>query len=147
MNKEIVKQLNNNHYDITSAIKFIKEHDGCDMGIRLCQKGYNTVVLSKEEILSEQFNLMDLQAWQYLSYNWEIVVPDDEKINKIEEIRDFMMYEVPGFELDTRFYDAHEMDIDQWFNVFNDWLDDEEVKYQIFMFLKDSKLLNKQLKP
>lgn len=143
MNKKIVKQLNNNHYDIDSAIKFLKEHNDCDMGIRLCQEGHDTIVISKEEILNGNFNPMHLLAWQYLSDNWEIVVTDHEKINKIEEVRDFMMNEVSGFELDTRFFDEYKMDIDQWFNVFNNWLTDEEVKYQIFMFLKDSKLLNK----
>lgn len=143
MNKKIVKQLNNNHYDIDSAIKFLKEHNGCDMGIRLCQKGHDTVVISKEEILNGNFNPMHLLAWQYLSDNWEIIIPDYEKINKTEAVRDFMMNEVSGFELDTRFHDEYEMSINQWFNVFNDWLNDEEVKYQIFMFLKDSKLLNK----
>ena len=143
MNKKIVKQLNNNHYDIDSAIKFIKEYNGRDIGIRLCEKRHDTVVVSKEEILNGNFNPMHLLAWQYLSDNWEIVVTDHEKINKIEEVREFMMNEVSGFELDTRFHDEYEMDIDQWFNVFNNWLNDEEVKYQIFMFLKDSKLLNK----
>lgn len=142
MNKKIVKQLNNNHYDIDSAIKFIKEYNGRDIGIRLCEK-HDTVVISKEEILNGNFNPMHLLAWQYLSDNWEIIIPDHEKINKTEAVRDFMMNEVSGFELDTRFFDEYKMDIDQWFNVFNNWLNDEEVKYQIFMFLKDSKLLNK----
>lgn len=142
MNKKIVKQLNNNHYDIDSAIKFIKEYNGRDIGIRLCEK-HDTVVISKDEILNGNFNPMHLLAWQYLSDNWEIVIPDYEKINKTEAVRDFMMNEVSGFELDTRFFDEYKMDIDQWFNVFNNWLNDEEVKYQIFMFLKDSKLLNK----
>ena len=144
MNKKIVKQLNNNHYDIDSAIKFVKEYNGRDIGIRLREKGYyNTVIFFKDEILNKEFNPMNLQTWQYLSNNWEIVVPDHEKINKIKEVRDFMMNEVSGFELDTRFHDKYEMDIDQWFNVFYNWRNDEEVEYQIFMFLKDSKLLNK----
>lgn len=143
MNKKIVKQLNNNHYDIDSAIKFIKEYNGRDVGIRLCEEGHDIVVISKEEILNRNFNPMHLLAWQYLSDNWEIIIPDYEKIDKIEAVRDFMMNEVPGFKLDIRFFDEYKMDINQWFNVFNGWLTDEEVKYQIFMFLKDSKLLNK----
>lgn len=64
MNKKIVKQLNNNHYDIDSAIKFIKEYNGRDIGIRLCEKGYyNTVIFFKDEILNKEFNPMNLQAW------------------------------------------------------------------------------------
>lgn len=143
MNKKFLKPLNDNHYTIDEAIKFIKEYDGNNVGMRLKEENpFTTVVISKDEILDGKFKAINLPAWQYLSKNWEIVVPDSDRVNKTEEVRDFMMEEVPGFGLDSRFYNEEEMDIDDWFNRLHDWLFDEDVKYKIFMFLKENKLLD-----
>jgi hypothetical protein len=143
MNKKFLKPLNDNHYTLDEAIKFIKEYDGNNVGMRLQEeKQLTTVVISKNEIIDGKFKAINLPAWQYLSKNWEIVVPDLDRCNKTEEVRDFMMEEVPGFELDSRFYNEEEMDIDDWFNRLHDWLFDEDVKYKIFMFLKEKKLLD-----
>lgn len=142
MNKKFLKPLNDNHYTIDEAIKFIKEYDGNNVGMRLEEdKTFTTVVISKDEILDGNFKPINLPAWQYLSKNWEIVVPDSDRVNKTEEVRDFMMEEVPEFELDSRFYNEEEMDIADWFNRLHEWLRDEDVKYKIFMFLKENKLL------
>ncbi len=142
MNKKFLKPLNDNHYTIDEAIKFIKEYDGNNVGMRLDEGNPSTVVISKDEILDGKFKAINLPAWQYLSKNWEIVVPDSDRVNKTEEVRNFMMNEVPGFYLDSRFYDEEKMDIHDWFNRLNEWLCDEDVKYKIFMFLKENELLD-----
>lgn len=143
MNKKFLKPLNDNHYTLDEAIKFIKEYDDNNVGIRLEEENQlTTVVISKNEIIDGKFKAINLPAWQYLSKNWEIVVPDLDRVNKTEEVRDFMMEEVHEFELDSRFYNEEEMDIHDWFNRLNEWLCDEDVKYKIFMFLKEKELLD-----
>lgn len=143
MDKRFLKPLNDNYYTLDEAIKFIKEYDGNNVGIRLEEENQlTTVVISKDEILDGKFKAINLPAWQYLSKNWEIVVPDSDRVNKTEEVRDFMIDGVPGFYLDSRFYDEEKMDIHDWFNRLNEWLRDEDVMYKIFMFLKENKLLD-----
>lgn len=143
MNKKFLKPLNYNHYTLDEAIKIIKEYDGFNVGVRLKEENTLTnVVISKIEILDGGFKPINLPAWQYLSKDWEIVVPDSDRVNKTEEVRDFMMDEVPGFYLDSRFYDEEKMDINDWFSRLNEWLCDEDVIYKIFMFLKENELLD-----
>lgn len=143
MNKKFLKPLNDNHYTIDEAVKFIKEYDGNNVGMRLKEEiPFTTVVISKDEILDGKFKAINLPAWQYLSKNWVIVVPDSDRVNKTEEVRDFMMDEVPWFYLDSRFYDEEKMDINDWFSRLNECLCDEDVIYKIFMFLKENELLD-----
>lgn len=144
MDKNFVKPLNDNHYNINEAVDFVKKYPNNNIGIRLIPNEpvpMEHVIISKEEI-DNDFEFKNLPAWQYLSNDWEVVVPDHERMNRVNEVHDFMMEEVPGFELDTRFYNEEEMDIDDWFSRLNEWLFDEDVKYKIFMFLKENKLLD-----
>ena len=143
LDKNFVKPIDNKRYDIDSAVAYIKKHPTDNIGMRLIPNEpvpMEHVIISKKEI-DNGFKFINLPAWQYLSKDWELVVTDFDRKNKVNEVRDFMMEEVPEFELDSRFYNEEEMDIDDWFNRLHDWLFDEDVKYKIFMFLKENELL------
>lgn len=143
LDKNFVKPLTDYRYNLNAAVDLVNKYPNNDIGIRLIPNEpvpMEHVIISKEEI-DNGFKFINLPAWQYLSKDWELVVTDFDRKNKVNEVRDFMMEEVPGFELDSRFYNEEEMDIDDWFNRLHDWLFDEDVKYKIFMFLKENELL------
>lgn len=111
-----VKPLNEERYDTESAIAYIKRYPNENIAMSL---EWGDVIISKTEI-DAGYNFVNLPVWQYLSDDWQLVVPDTDRMGKTAEVRDFMMNEVPGFKLDSRFYEPYEMDIDDWFNRLNE---------------------------
>ena len=138
MDKRALIPINDKKYSFNDAMNIIKDYDNNNnIGMRL-----DYVIIEQSQLK----NLDDIKLTpnQFMSNEWEIVSTDYVELEKINEVRDFMMEDVPGFELDTRFYNESEMDIRDWFNKLHDWLNDKEVMYKIFIFLRDSKLLTQK---
>lgn len=83
-----------------------------------------------------------LPLWATKSNKWEILIPDDEKNEKAEEIADWIQDDL-NFELDTRYWDINKMTIKDWWLNLDNQLIDEDVAYDIMMWLKETKRLNK----
>jgi len=83
-----------------------------------------------------------LPLWAMKSNKWEILIPDDERNQKAEEIAEWILDDL-NFELDTRYWHLDRMTIKDWWLNLNDQLIDEDVAFDIMMWLKESKRLNK----
>lgn len=86
-----------------------------------------------------------LPLWAIKSDKWEVFIPDNEKNQKAEEIADWIQDDL-NFELDTRFYDESKMRISDWWVQLNNQLIDEDVAFDIMMWLKETKRLDKNSK-
>lgn len=86
-----------------------------------------------------------LPLWATKSDKWEVFIPDNEKNQKAEEIVDWIQDDL-NFELDTRFYDESKMRISDWWEQLNNQLIDEDVAFDIMMWLKETKRLDKNSK-
>ena len=95
--------------------------------------------------LPEHIEELVLPLWATKSNKWEIFIPDDERNQKAEEIADWIQDDL-NFELDTRFYDESKMRISDWWVQLNNQLIDEDVAFDIMMWLKETKRLDKNSK-
>ena len=92
--------------------------------------------------LPEHIEELVLPLWATKSNKWEILIPDNEKNQKAEEIADWIQDDL-NFELDTRYWDINKMTIKDWWLNLDNQLIDEDVAYDIMMWLKETKRLNK----
>lgn len=95
--------------------------------------------------LPDNIEELVLPLWATKSDKWEVLIPDDEKNEKAEEIADWIQDDL-NFELDTRFYDESKMRISDWWVQLNNQLIDEDVAFDIMMWLKETKRLDKNSK-
>lgn len=79
---------------------------------------------SKVNIKNEKFPLEQIQ-----NNEWHIVIPDNEMNSKLDEIRE-IMHEM-NLNIDSRFYDESQMNIESYWNLFNDQFIIEDVAYNI----------------
>ena len=85
LDKNFVKPLDNNHYNLNEAVDLVNKYPNNNIGIRLIPNEpvpMEHVIISKEEI-DNDFEFKNLPAWQYFSNDWEVVVPDKEKMNRV----------------------------------------------------------------
>lgn len=71
-----------------------------------------------------KFSLEDID-----SNDWNILTTDTEKNLKLEEIKD-IMHEI-NLNIDSRFYDESRMNINDYWNLFEDQFIDEDIAYNI----------------
>lgn len=79
----------------------------------------------------DKINLNDLKfSYEDIQSNdWSILVIDNEMNLKLEEIRD-IMHEM-NLNIDSRFYDESQMDIDDYWRLFEQQFMDENIAYHI----------------
>jgi len=138
------KLYNDKFYSFDEAIKLWKElweKKEFWPAIKV-EENYQEIILDAKNIPS---NIDDLEIplWAIKSNKWQILQPDSEKEQKLEEIENWILYEL-DFDLDSRFYDASKMSIDDWWNQLNDHFIDEDIAYDIMIWLKNSKRINKK---
>jgi len=106
----------------------------------IIRKGmYGTICdpsISKLEDL--KFSLEDID-----SNDWNILTTDTEKNLKLEEIKD-IMHEI-NLDIDSRFYDESQMNINSYWNLFEDQFIDEDMAYNIMKWFYYNKR-NKRFK-
>jgi hypothetical protein len=107
-------------------------------------KGYSYHVIGKNDLPSK-IEEITLPVGLLRSLDWEIVVPDYEMEEKLDELRYWLQYEVDKFELDTRFFDIYKMSIADLWNRIDEQIviHDEKLAYDIMMWLKETGRLNK----
>lgn len=85
-------------------------------------------------INDEKFSLEQIQ-----SHEWNIIVPDNDMENKLDEIRD-MMDDI-NLDIDSRFYDESRMDISSYWQLFENQflLNNDDLKYHIMKWYYNNK--------
>ena len=79
------------------------------------------------------------------SNDWNILIPDDEMNIKLEEIRD-IMHKI-NLDIDIRFYFEDKMDIDVYWNLFEEqFLINDNIKYDIMKWFYHNRYNKKELK-
>ena len=133
------------HLDFDTAFDIVKNQEINDASMRVKDlKGYSYHVIGKNDLPSK-IEEITLPVGLLRSLEWEIVVPDYEMEEKLDELRYWLQYEVDKFELDTRFFDIYKMSIADLWNRIDEQIitDDEKLAYDIMMWLKETGRLNK----
>jgi len=133
------------HLDFDTAFDIVKNQEINDASMRVKDlKGYSYHVIGKNDLPSK-IEEITLPVGLLRSLDWEIVVPDYEMEEKLDELRYWLQYEVDKFELDTRFFDIYKIGIGDLWNRINDQIVifDEKLAYDIMMWLKETGRLNK----
>ena len=147
MSSQYWKRYDNDYYSFDKAInkweQLYKEHKN---PIIRCIKNENGSIINLDnQNIPEDINDIKLPLWAINSDKWTILIPDIDKNEKVEEIKDWIMNDL-NFELDTRFYNADKMDLSDWWNRLDEQLISEDVAYEIMLWLKDNKILGKKSK-
>ena len=133
------------HLDFDTAFDIVKNQEINDASMRVKDlKGYSYHVIGKNDLPSK-IEEITLPVGLLRSLDWEIVVPDYEMEEKLDELRYWLQYEVDKFELDTRFFDIYKMSISDLWNRIDEQIVtlDEKLAYDIMMWLKETGRLNK----
>jgi hypothetical protein len=133
------------HLDFDTAFDIVKNQEINDASMRVKDlKGYSYHVIGKNDLPSK-IEEITLPVGLLRSLDWEIVVPDYEMEEKLDELRYWLQYEVDKFELDTRFFDIYKMSIADLWNRIDEQIvtHDEKLAYDIMMWLKETGRLNK----
>jgi hypothetical protein len=133
------------HLDFDTAFDIVKNQEINDASMRVKDlKGYSYHVIGKNDLPSK-IEEITLPVGLLRSLEWEIVVPDYEMEEKLDELRYWLQYEVDKFELDTRFFDIYKMSIADLWNRIDEQIvtHDEKLAYDIMMWLKETGRLNK----
>ena len=133
------------HLDFDTAFNIVKNQEINDASMRVKDlKGYSYHVIGKNDLPSK-IEEITLPVGLLRSLDWEIVVPDYEMEEKLDELRYWLQYEVDKFELDTRFFDIYKMSIADLWNRIDEQIviHDEKLAYDIMMWLKETGRLNK----
>ena len=133
------------HLDFDTAFDIVKNQEINDASMRVKDlKGYSYHVIGKNDLPSK-IEEITLPVGLLRSLDWEIVVPDYEMEEKLDELRYWLQYEVDKFELDTRFFDIYKMNIGDLWNRIDEQIvtHDEKLAYDIMMWLKETGRLNK----
>ena len=132
--------------DFDKAFDIVKNQTIQEASMRVKElNGYSYHVIGKND-LPKSINEITLPVGLLRSLEWEIVIPDFEMEEKLDELRYWLQYEVDKFELDTRFYDIYKMDIGDLWNKIDEQIiiHDEKLAYDIIMWLKETGRLNKK---
>ena len=138
-------KVERDHLDIDTAFDIVKNQEINDASMRVKDlNGYSYHVIGKNDLPSK-IEEITLPIGLLRSLEWEIVVPDYEMEEKLDEPRYWLQYEVDNFELDTRFFDIDKMDIGDIWNRIDEQIiiHDEKLAYDIMMLLKETGRLNK----
>ena len=138
-------KVERDHLDIDTAFDIVKNQEINDASMRVKDlNGYSYHVIGKNDLPSK-IEEITLPIGLLRSLEWEIVVPDYEMEEKLDELRYWLQYEVDNFELDTRFFDIDKMDIGDIWNRIDEQIiiHDEKLAYDIMMLLKETGRLNK----
>jgi hypothetical protein len=133
------------HLDFDTAFDIVKNQEINEASMRVKDlKGYLYHVIGKNDLPSK-IEEITLPVGLLRSLDWEIVVPDYEMEEKLDELRYWLQYEVDKFELDTRFFDIYKMSIADLWNRIDEQIVtlDEKLAYDIMMWLKETGRLNK----
>ena len=133
------------HLDFDTAFDIVKNQEINDASMRVKDlNGYSYHVIGKNDLPSK-IEEITLPVGLLRSLDWEIVVPDYEMEEKLDELRYWLQYEVDKFELDTRFFDIYKMSISDLWNRIDEQIvtHDEKLAYDIMMWLKETGRLNK----
>lgn len=141
------KKYNNEFYNFEDAYalwkQLLEEHNF--PAIHVQESAYIQNLIFDKTNLPAHIEELSLPLWAIKSDKWEVLIPDNEKNQKAEEIADWIQDDL-NFELDTRFYDESKMTISEWWKQLNDQLIDEDVAFDIMMWLKETKRLDKNSK-
>lgn len=138
-------KVERDHLDIDTAFDIVKNQEINDASMRVKDlNGYSYHVIGKNDLPSK-IEEITLPIGLLRSLEWEIVVPDYEMEENLDELRYWLQYEVDNFELDTRFFDIDKMDIADLWNRIDEQIviHDEKLAYDIMMWLKETGRLNK----
>lgn len=138
-------KVERDHLDIDTSFDIVKNQEINDASMRVKDlNGYSYHVIGKNDLPSK-IEEITLPIGLLRSLEWEIVVPDYEMEEKLDELRYWLQYEVDNFELDTRFFDIDKMDIGDIWNRIDEQIviHDEKLAYDIMMWLKETGRLNK----
>lgn len=106
----------------------------------IIRKGMNGTIYdpSTSKLEDLKFSLEEID-----SNDWNILTIDTEKNLKLEEIKD-IMHEI-NLNIDSRFYDESYMNINSYWNLFEDQFIDEDLAYNIMKWFYYNKR-NKRFK-
>lgn len=140
------KKYNNEFYNFEDAYALWQQlfKDKKFPAIHIQESVYKNLTFDETNLPANIEELV-LPLWAIKNNQWEILIPDDEKNAKAEEIADWIQDDL-NFELDTSFYDESKMSISDWWIQLNDQLIDEDVAFDIMMWLKETKRLDKNSK-
>lgn len=132
------KRYNDKLYDFDEAYDLIEKNNLKDVVMRANNKfGSLSQVEVNWEMINQQKKSMAIPVWAAKSNKWELWAPDYEKQELAENIGDWIEDDL-DFELDSRFWKAENMSIEDWWRQLEDHILIEEDYFEIMNFLKKS---------
>ena len=131
------KRFDNNFYTFDNAYDIIEKNNLKDVVMRVYNKFNIPKVEITWEMINEQKMSISIPVWAAKSDKWELWTPDYEKQELAENIGDWIENDL-DFELDSRFWDATNMSIEDWWRQLEDHILIEEDHLEIMNFLKRS---------
>jgi len=135
------KRYNDNYYDFDEAYDIIEKNNLKNVVMRVRNFASPYMVEVSYDMIKENKKSISIPVWAAKSDKWSLWEPDYEKQNVVNEIADWMQDELK-FDLDSRFYNADNMSIDDWWNQLNDHILIEDDCLAIMQWLKENKRLN-----
>ena len=131
------------HLCFTDALNIIVNNEIHDASMRIKTSEFSYKLLTRYDI-PKDINEISLPIGLYNSSDWQIVIPDYDKEEKLDEIKRWLEHDVDGFYIDTRFYDLSKMNMSQvWYYLDEHFIsNNEELEYEIMTWLKDTGRLN-----
>ena len=136
------KRYNDQFYDFDQAYDMIEKNNLKNVVMRVKNKFVSPYMVEVSyDMIKENKKSISIPVWAAKSDNWSLWEPDYEKQNVVDEIADWMQDELK-FDLDSRFYNADNMSIDDWWNQLNDHILIEDDCLAIMRWLMENKRLN-----
>lgn len=136
------QKYNDKIYSFYEAINLISEMKKEDIIAKIVVSDNNRIIEINNDNLPNNFDDINIPIWAFKNKNWQILIPDNEKNQRIYEIEDWITHDLE-YEPDSRFYDPSNMDISDWWEHLNNHFINDDIAYDIMIWLRDSNKLFK----
>ena len=139
MNYAYWKLFDNKNYSLNEAIDMVLNNPNQkDIQMRLRKPNdYKELKFDKDN-LPKNLDDLELPMWAIKDPYWHLYVPDYEMESKVDEVRDYLD---DVYEVDSRFWDIHKMDVGQVFNELDNHVLNDELRIKIILWLRDNNMI------
>jgi len=95
---------------------------------------YNEIRIDRDNLPQNDEDI-ELPLWAIKDQYWHLYVPDYEKEDKVDELRDYLE---SVYDVDSRFYDVQKMSISEIFDQLNDHVLNDDLRMEIILWLRDN---------
>lgn len=128
------KQYDNKNYSFEEAFNIIKDNRNVQMRV-VKPDSYKEIRIDYDSLSNKNIEDVELPLWAIRDNYWHLYVPDYEKENKVDELRDYLE---SVYDVDSRFYDVQKMDISEIFSQLDDHVLNDDLRMEIILWLRDN---------